>query len=1118
MDIGQPDQKRMRLSGNHGLQWPASAERQLPLPPQQPTTAYNPHITSYPRSDSQISQPERDRRQVDHSITFESQEIRRPSSGPHTYHPLPPGPSFATPRDLITKRDSSDEIQYCHSSNGMMPDAVNSAPPQESPNRINQTVQNYDTPRPQSFTQSTFPGSAVQIPEPYSHPYGATTNLPPPPIRASESYTKAPYSGTRTIEQHVRKKAQRAAQACDCCRTAKAKCDEGRPSCTSCRENGKECRYRDPPPKQYFFIELKRQDKTSADIMDILHRLETVMKKFTQQMDHLTNEVNEIKKVQHHQIQHAYEFNAQMKREGEDNHSNSIRYAFNGPPVALESHEKFPDSSIHPSVTNGRLGIYHIPNTDIEKMNTISDEEDHASVEPGPPKQPSIPVNHTTGAARLLLVSPIKKMCADIMLHSKFKSEKYPYIQEWKRGLLRLYGRGEGNEILPCYDKELVKDHTEKMDINRNYASNLPVISDEWGQIGSPVSGITNHNFSWSGTSSEALPDFSREKVIELVDSYKKNINNMHPILTPRQLDELVESFLKSIQETRYRSEQAKSMAHDRVNCPDSPGQKRKMSPTGFNFQQGPTVPEYKPGHPFRSISAAIVLLCMALGKICQDKRKIPQIPSEQEIDESPVGSFGNSSDARIGIPTPPQNNNPIVASLGMNSPSDIVRLTGRNGGQFCEDSLRESRKEFLSKLKNIDVIPGLIYFALATDILGNQMAGSSLQHVHANILAGLFHAQLGRIMESAAYISNACRALQVILRPRLERFRRASAEQKIVQAKDNPLIFAFWTCLQLESDIVAEIPCPQTGILTFEEDMPGPNLQAAHHDDGFEENVIESYSAQLFLRKHLNSLHSMFYKPRDPNSEDKFTALVLANNKGDEPKFPSIELLSESLNGIHVYAPTMRWVVDQPDPPNDILGARLRAKYYGARVITYRPFVLQVLERSEPAYPENLQSPVEQISDEYLSEVKAPIVKHDIKAIKDIDPKALEYVRLGLKALINSTTAFHGLGHPGEKRIIVTNVWGTAHAQWGNVLTLQAAYMNPILKPLLLEEINKEELIVLVEKTMGFLALVGSPTSALAIDWKILDLTSRKNGLRSQSTLGITKFPDNTLGDILKY
>ena len=67
---------------------------------------------------------------------------------------------------------------------------------------------------------------------------------------------------------------------------------------------------------------------------------------------------------------------------------------------------------------------------------------------------------------------------------------------------------------------------------------------------------------------------------------------------------------------------------------------------------------------------------------------------------------------------------------------------------------------------------------------------------------------------------------------------------------------------LILDSDIVAELPCPHSGILTYEEDMPTPNYVAAISIDGFDRRIIESYSAQLFLRRHLNQLHNMFYKP----------------------------------------------------------------------------------------------------------------------------------------------------------------------------------------------------------------------------------------------------------------
>lgn len=63
-------------------------------------------------------------------------------------------------------------------------------------------------------------------------------------------------------------------------------------------------------------------------------------------------------------------------------------------------------------------------------------------------------------------------------------------------------------------------------------------------------------------------------------------------------------------------------------------------------------------------------------------------------------------------------------------------------------------------------------------------------------------------------------------------------------------------------SDIVAELPVPHSGILTFEEDMPTPNYQWAVEEDGLDPFFMESYNIQLVLRKHLNRLHNMFYKP----------------------------------------------------------------------------------------------------------------------------------------------------------------------------------------------------------------------------------------------------------------
>jgi hypothetical protein len=100
--------------------------------------------------------------------------------------------------------------------------------------------------------------------------------------------------------------------------------------------------------------------------------------------------------------------------------------------------------------------------------------------------------------------------------------------------------------------------------------------------------------------------------------------------------------------------------------------------------------------------------------------------------------------------------------------------------------------------------------------------------------------------------------------------------EPEKVPVKDNPLVFAFWTCLQLEryeipqfrqsddltidSDILAELDLPHSGITTLEMHMPWPNLEAAKAAGKLTAVQAESYQAQLYLRNHLNKIHQTVY------------------------------------------------------------------------------------------------------------------------------------------------------------------------------------------------------------------------------------------------------------------
>lgn len=191
----------------------------------------------------------------------------------------------------------------------------------------------------------------------------------------------------------------------------------------------------------------------------------------------------------------------------------------------------------------------------------------------------------------------------------------------------------------------------------------------------------------------------------------------------------------------------------------DSPGFKRKRSPGANEQVEGTVGLPYRAGTPQRSITTALVLMMLALGKICEHRGKIPDV-----INDNPLNSNGSPFSKNGHPPSPLQYSPPPMSSQSSGLPSPQEAERSFPSRRTSTDGPISGTP--LPNLRNLDVIPGLAYFAVATDIIGNQLGGNSLQHVHVNILAGLYHGQLGRVLESHAYIHEACRALQVILQP----------------------------------------------------------------------------------------------------------------------------------------------------------------------------------------------------------------------------------------------------------------------------------------------------------------------------------------------------------------
>lgn len=401
-----------------------------------------------------------------------------------------------------------------------------------------------------------------------------------------------------------------------------------------------------------------------------------------------------------------------------------------------------------------RTGFSH------DQVSDEDDEEDGGMIV-YPKNDPAIPENHTTPASRMLTWPSIYKWIGEfIKSDDKIRNHHYTTTREVKRGVLRLYGKGEAaSENQHVLEKEPMPDQVGDViaDDGMSEASASPVADYLWGQTGSftpptSISSIRAPEKREGGLdSTNSSLDLSYATVRALADSYLQNMNIMHPIIGPAQLDKLLKNFIREVP----GSDNSKKEIPGFVNTPATGGKRKRT-----DGEEDSLPSQYlKPGRPQRSIDSAFVLVILALGKVCLHKQSLPHVVPETSSDQSYASS-------RNGHPSP-SNFSPTVSPQSMlSSPKDINnRITaGRRNSLDSNLPTNLRRSVQPPTLRNLDVIPGLAYFAAASDLIGNQLGGNTLRHVQVNILASLYHGQLARVAESHAYLHAACRALQVIL------------------------------------------------------------------------------------------------------------------------------------------------------------------------------------------------------------------------------------------------------------------------------------------------------------------------------------------------------------------
>ncbi|KAJ5084234.1 hypothetical protein NUU61_008813 [Penicillium alfredii] len=872
---------------------------------------------------------------------------------------------------------------------------------------------------------------------------------PTPPIAT----TPGPYDPSYYQNQSYaarQRKAARATQACDQCRSRKAKCDEGRPACSHCKENSLICVYKEVPPH--------KQEKTTQLVLDRIMQME----------DRMDDRMSQLQTVQ---VEHGTILSSLM--------SDKYRMIKDRPIAPVPTRDPLLKAEVAGMMKDTEMQDEHSSfySQKLEPMETTLEEQQSEG-------ELSIPVEHTTAAHKLLMWPSIKKL-----LYPHEYDEDYVMRLEEERGLISVYGQGEisytaDDSELPPFPRLRDGSKWEDDGATRNQQSSefFPDANSDIDRVGRFM----------------ADADTSRR----YYQSYLENMHKLHPFLDQNELNEKVENFIRFYCPPSSTSAPGSSSSRD-----SQTGTKRKRSNEnlrGARSDSQSTDGSSNPSRPRvgRNIDNAIILLIFAIGAICETKSPLPGPILDHKPDfrkehipgpMPPIKHTHNPSD--VLSPTDSGTGFPTTASLYA-----IADNTGESFALTAADYKRNlSRRDVTTsqdrfgRTKNHQVIPGLTLYGYATVILGHLQGGIELEHVQAGLLAGLYAGQLAHPFQSHGWIAQASRACHVLVRAK--RYERL---------EDGPTLdlynFAYWTCLQLESDLLAELDLPASGISRSEGRMglPKGKYTICLPDDLSAPSTMMMlfYSAQIHLRKVLNRVHTDLYKV-EKQGQTRWSSNV------QETLSMNLDLWRTSLPD------NMKWKDNDP-PTDDINAARMRAKYYGARYIIHRPLLYHALHygqtgaRIGSVAQNTVDSPTGSMTTQtqHLSPSMANAtqrasamtrISSDLGTaapsltngwapptvnLRELPQKLRRACKVCIDSAILSTEAFDGI----PDRLVVTNIFGTAHAQFGNMLVLSATYMSS-----LTELVDKNTLERLLKRTIRFLLRSENISPTLRADARIL-------------------------------
>ncbi|PYH41884.1 putative C6 finger domain protein [Aspergillus saccharolyticus JOP 1030-1] len=235
---------------------------------------------------------------------------------------------------------------------------------------------------------------------------------------------------------------------------------------------------------------------------------------------------------------------------------------------------------------------------------------------------------------------------------------------------------------------------------------------------------------------------------------------------------------------------------------------------------------------------------------------------------------------------------------------------------------------------------PGLPYFVAAWGLLPNVTMRNSVLAAQCNILASAYLFYLVRPLEAWTLLSSASLKLQLLFgNPS-----RVSAQWRELSTR------LYWNTLLHESDLLAELDLPHSGIVHYEEivDLPGGFEPEDYEDENQsstprENTVVDAvvghdelwyFLAEIALRRLLNRVSHVIYQ------EGNSLTLASLGPVASELDFQ----LSQWYEGL---PQAVRFPLSS-QPASNSVQTVLRLRYFACRTIIYRPYILAVLQHEQ--------------------------------------------------------------------------------------------------------------------------------------------------------------------------